>query len=71
LPEGARVDDAVKDMLRSRIDDFCRMTPPIPPVLVRDFAMTCALQAWTAAWTAELWAFAERRARYLLYPVQR
>jgi hypothetical protein len=53
LPEGARVDDAVKDMLRSRIDDFCRMTPPIPPVLVRDFAMTCALQAWTAAWTAE------------------
>ena len=25
----------------------------------------------TEAWTAELWAFAERRARYLLYPVQR
>ena len=25
----------------------------------------------TAGWTSELWAFAERRARYLLYPVQR
>ena len=52
LPIGARVDDVVTAMLRRRVDDLCRTKPPIDPILVRDAAMACALQAWTAAWTA-------------------
>ncbi len=56
LPDDARVDEAARNMLRERIRDFCEYIPPampVDPLIVKDFAMTIALAAWTVAWTAD------------------
>ncbi len=54
FPNGCRVTDTMRDILKSRMDMFCAQGKfTSEPTIITDFAMMMALEIWTAAWNAD------------------
>jgi hypothetical protein len=53
LPNGARVTDRTRELMKSRLGEYCALGAlAADRTLIRDFAATMVLEIWTEAWVA-------------------
>lgn len=64
LPNGARVDEAMREAISRRVEEYCDRDEVFldSPVISGDYAATLALEVWTLAWRNALEDCPEHRA---------
>ncbi|MBI1303589.1 MAG: hypothetical protein GC172_07350 [Phycisphaera sp.] len=64
LPNGARVDEAMREAISRRVEEYCDRDEVFIhyPVIIGDYAATLALEVWTLAWRNALEDCPEHRA---------